>query len=256
MKREVALVGGGGYIGQRLARYLADRGWAPEVIDPDIHQAGFPVIAECRWRLADIRDVPTNELPEQIVYLASFHDVPFWDQLLDGEKLEWQQEASEIMIKEPLRLIAAGKEVIYVSSMRALTHPETFYGNLKAVAERELFQKASIVRFGTVWGGLEEGLYNRTITVPNNWAVRGELPDKNWEAYVTSMDWAMQSIEVLLGRSKHLEVGACVSPCCPITAESLPNVVPYLPDFNCASEPHPAYATAEYYDLPLPKEDS
>jgi hypothetical protein len=144
--------------------------------------------------------------------------------------------------------------VIYISSMRSLTHPNTFYGNLKKRAEVELFRKATILRLGTVHGGLDPHMYNRTITVPNNYAVRGEAPDANWKAFITPMKDVIIGVVSAIGLAAPI-VENLHSPDYPCLASDLefetePTRVKY------AREEHPAYATARYYDLPLPKEEA
>jgi nucleoside-diphosphate-sugar epimerase len=251
----VTIIGGMGYIGQRLALKLASREHEVAVVDPCAVSGvpnkilEHPMIQHVN---CDVRSWEPEEDCGPIVYLASFHDCPFWDGLILEEKVRWEEAAREIMVDQPRRLADAGKEVIYVSSMRAVTHQHTFYGNLKAIAERELFQKAHIIRFGTVHGAMDRDLYNRTITVPNNYAVRDELPDGNWEAYTTKMGIGLAALFISAEKSYRGEVHNCTDFPRPCTYKDLPDLVPkagYHP-----REEHPALATARYYDLPLPKE--
>jgi nucleoside-diphosphate-sugar epimerase len=245
--KSVTLVGGAGYIGQRLARYLSDHGWYVRIVDPCI------VDPEAPRRLEGVANIG-EALPEgPIVYLASLHDFPGFDDMPLYERVEWQQVGRRLMVDEPARLAKTGREVIYISSMRALTHPNTFYGRLKGLAEKRLFQMPNVAirRFGTVFGGLTPVLYNRTITVPNNWLVRGELPDENWKAYVTCMHQVLGSIKRALNYPQS-SVTCEVQSGGPWDADRLSRLRE-ITDLGAEREPHPAVATAKYYDLPLPK---
>lgn len=259
MKRPVTLIGGAGYIGQRLAPFLANRGWSVSVIDPcfltdDIPNMGEGVVVQN----VDVRKLLAGSWrpSSPVIYLAGFHDYPgFYELDMDGRR-QWQEAAREIMVDIPLRLLDHTR-VIYLSSMRALTHPNTFYGNLKRIAEQRLFPRASIIRLGTVWGALEPELYNRTITVPNNWAIRRDLPDENWEAYISPMHMVLGIIESVLDHDPPVVMNAA-SPTRPCKAEDLRHLVPAL-ERRAAEElqerePHPALLTAAYYNLPLPED--
>jgi hypothetical protein len=188
-----------------------------------------------------------------IVYLAGFHDWPGFYELGVQEKLEWQQAAREIMVDIPLKLVDGGCRLIYYSSMRALTHTDTFYGNLKRTAESRLFPHATLLRFGTVWGQLDVEKYNRTITVPNNWAIRRELPDENWFAYLTPMHEILKVTETALEINPPF-VYNVVQPGRPCVAKDLHDWVPPLspvPEELIEKETHPALLTADYYNLPM-----
>lgn len=257
MSRPVVLVGGAGYIGQRLAPYLQLRGFDPIVVDPCMHCVprfgpGIQLHTGDIELLLKKGIVPSGP----IVYLAGLHDLPFWDELDPVGKREWQAVGRHVMVDLPLALAEQGREVIYISSMRALTHSRTFYGNLKRMAEKALQFRASIVRFGTVWGMLSPHLYNRTITVPNNWSIRGELPDAKWKAYITPMERAAQTVTFLLNRPGQCVTLNAIQPERPCVADDLRDFVPLLDKIPelMEREAHPAYSAADYYDLPLPKE--
>jgi len=249
--RLVTLIGGAGYIGQRLARYLTDLGWDVHISDPCVVDPAAPerLGKSVTW-CSLLNDGP-------IVYLASLHDFPGWDTLSTAQRFEWQQVGRKLMIDEPVRLARSGRPLVYISSMRALTHPNTFYGNLKKQAERLLFQlpNVSILRFGTVMSGLSSELYNRTITVPNNWIMRGELPDENWKAYVTHMDKTLHAIWSALPPSSTPggSVRNVTESMYPWDAERLSHYRPSTHGLDAEREPHPAIATAKHYNLPLPK---
>jgi len=259
--KDIAVVGGAGYIGQRLVPYLVGKGHTVTVIDPCIlHTPDFgPGVV---FHQQGIRTALLDglSLPDTVIYLASFHDLPFWDKLDHVEKVLWEAQARDLMVDIPVKLANMGKEVIYISSMRALTHPTTFYGNLKAIAERELFQKATIVRLGTVFGGLDTYKYNRTITVPNNLLVRGEFPDDNWQAFITPMVEACRRIGLFSALPHLCEVASVCEGPVKRPAQLLALVGKVLSDEgqrlwkDFPREEHPAYATARFYDLPLPKE--
>lgn len=258
MNRTVTLIGGAGYIGQRLALRLRDRGWHVTIIDPcilcDVPNLGEGIVIQ-QTTIENFLEQGVR-IRDPIVYLAGFHDYPGFYMLPADEKLQWQQAARNLMIDIPVKL-AHDSNLIYLSSMRAITHPYTFYGNLKRMAERRLFQHASIVRMGTVWGDLDPKLYNRTITVPNNWAIRGELPDENWGAYISPMKHVLAAIEALFGWPSD-EVFDAIQPLRPCLARDLIDWVPALkpvPEELIARETHPALLMADYYDLPLPPED-
>ena len=249
------IIGANGYIGQRLTEKIREYGVSVHAIDACILAELRPGVVKAR--VEDI-EVPKGE---DVIWLASFHDSPQLEKLTIGERLEWVQVARKIMVELPLKWARWARTFTYVSSMRVLTHPDTFYGALKRRAEATLLDGATnvrIVRFGTVYGDLRPDLYNRTITVPNNWLCRGVLPDSGWKAYVTNMIHALS------------ELGP-VPTWAPADANTIRNVLTYphrpwqaadlskkLPPFStyCPPriEPHPAALMAQFYNLPWPKE--
>jgi nucleoside-diphosphate-sugar epimerase len=210
--------------------------------------AGIEVIRE------DVRNLASIP-PGPVVYLASFHEFSGYESLGTTDKRFWYEAAKRIMVDIPKQITDAGRrDMIYISSMRALTHRTHFYGSLKALAERELFQRRNvqILRFGTVWGGMDPDLYNRTITVPNNWAVRGILPDENWKAYITPHVDVVNAVEFMLDRPGVGSVYSVVLPYRPCVAADLRERIPKLhpvPDELVKPEPHPSTLMAAYYGL-------
>lgn len=251
------IIGANGYIGQRLLERVKEQGLPICAIDACILAEPWPGVTKAR--VEDI-DVPRGE---DVIWLASFHDAPQLEQLTVGERLEWVQVARKIMVELPLKWARRARTFTYVSSMRALTHPDTFYGALKRRAEATLLDGATnvrIVRFGTVFGDLRSDLYNRTITVPNNWLCRGVLPDEGWKAYVTGMASALPALDVKPWGPTDCNtiVNVLTSPSRPWTATDLREHLP--PFFSLPTycpprvEPHPAALMAQFYDLPWPKE--
>lgn len=253
--KSVYLVGGNGYIGQRLATFLKIHGWNPVVVDPCILSGPTPFIAGRLIRHPIQQAITDGKIPPNVpvVYLASFHDFPGYNSLDLIQKRQWEEEADTLMVNIPNDL-CVGRKLIYFSSMRALTHRDTFYGNLKGIAESLLFKRASIIRPGTVYGHLrrEPGYYNRTITVPNQWIVRGKKPDLNWRAYVVDMDRVLNMVLEMLYAPMG-EVRHAIHPQHPLTRKELTAYIKPCP-MDLVREPHPALLTAKYYGLPIPEE--
>jgi nucleoside-diphosphate-sugar epimerase len=255
--KTVYIIGGAGYIGSRVVDKMfeeRDR-WDPVVLDLGLHGNCCDPWDVTTGNKALAPDGLRTDIP--ILYLAGAHESPFWNRLSSDEKFQWQQVGRKIMIDAPLALVERGHPLVYVSSMRALTHPHTYYGNLKRQAEIALFQKARIIRIGTVYGSLR-GSHGpkRTITVPNNYLLRGELPDEHWKAYITPMRKVVS--ECLRGlepepREAYTTVVNAVAEDHPFDAVQLERFFDFR--FVAADYPdkeeHPAYAFARHYNLPI-----
>ena len=246
------IIGANGYIGQRLLERVSTGIEAVHAIDACILAPPRPGITQAR--VEDI-DVPAHQ---DVIWLASFHDSPQLEKLTIGERLEWVQVARKIMVELPLKWARRARTFTYVSSMRALTHPDTFYGALKRRAEQTLLDGATnvrIVRFGTVYGGLSPSLYNRTITVPNRWLVHRVLPNEGWKAYVTSMNQALVALRYDSEVCEENTIRNFVSsPARPWTSADLEWFLQPLSQPLLTPEPHPAALMAQFYNLPWPKE--
>lgn len=250
---KVILAGGAGYIGQALYQYLGWRGLDPLIVDPCYiaePPAGWAVIRE------DASFLLRDQGREPVVYLASLHDFPCFERLDPVQKRQWQEVGRRLMIDVPVA-IAKKRPMLYISSMRSLTHSRSFYGQLKKLAEILLFRKASTLRLGTVYG-FTPGLYNRTITVPNNYLVRGELPDTHWAAHVVDLRRVIGAVAswITSGSGSNLpEVWNATQGL--TNRDTLKHrVVPRedLIDERIAREPHPASLMAKAYGLPYSEE--
>lgn len=152
----VVIVGGAGYVGTRLHDLLPEA----ESVDPGILQGLCD-------RRGDVRNVSPHG--DVVVWLASIHE------LREGDLEEdWRAVAEMLMVDGPLEwaleVVSRGGRFVYLSSTRAETAPERLYGRMKLRAERLLLEVGgdiSIVRAGTVWGGLLPGRPNRVQTIIN-----------------------------------------------------------------------------------------
>lgn len=210
---KVTVVGGSGYIGTRLIRHLTEQGH--EYLNVDVrpspssvvHGRGPETLDIRRWESLDM----VRDLKYPVVYLAGIHETP------EEDRKRWSGVAEELMVNTP-HVLAVDLPLLYVSSTRVLTaKPHTLYSRMKEEGEKGVFMSGgSVVRLGTVYGGLEGGLPNRTRTVPNHYILTGEEPDENWRAYVTSMDHALRAIQYWLewdqDRRRVLNIVDCEGP--------------------------------------------
>jgi nucleoside-diphosphate-sugar epimerase len=188
----IYVVGGAGYIGQRLMPLLEKfYPWAP-VWCVDLQQPK-------RWDrhiTADAREWEPEDPNSVIVYMASVQEPS--DNMC-------AMLANEIMVDTPSYFLMTQrcKHMVYFSSIRAVEAREenaTIYSEEKRNAEQVLLcldalrgRTISILRPGTVFGGFSDALPVRRTTVPNKYLLTGELPDENYRAYICPMNtilWA------------------------------------------------------------------
>lgn len=178
----IYIVGGSGYIGQRIARRLRDAGTDVTIVDLQAPKVDVPFVQ------ADARfwSPPTKRC--RIIYMASVqepsNDMP-------------DVVAEYIMVNAPLRLLHVCEHLVYFSSIRAAVLPNvdscpTLYSRMKSEAELELLDTGpthsfTILRPGTVFGGFADELPVRVSTVPNKFLITGEKPDNKYRAYVCPM---------------------------------------------------------------------
>jgi nucleoside-diphosphate-sugar epimerase len=210
----ILVVGGAGYIGSRLIARLKQAGHNVGLWDADFYGT-VDAVAKAN----DLQDVLKEDVRwiyehereacaflknfDLIIYLASPHDIN-----LPADHRAVRRYYPAIMGEcADLIRYMSGLPLVYVSSMRALTHPSSTYGYYKKAAE-QFFNKlrtGAIVRFGTVWGGLSPHRHfpNRVVTVPNKYVLTGQLPDEHWRAYTTHIDLAVGTLAGM-ARSEHL----------------------------------------------------
>jgi len=167
MRKTVYLVGGKGYIGSSLGRFLSQLGdWAPEYLDL---KDGFDARKE--------KPPADNNL---VIWLASPHE-------LEPVELEpaWDSYYQDTMIYAPKRWVAAGHPMIYISSMRAMTSTKFIYGRVKEAAEKYLLgPDVTIVRPGTVWGPPQSPDSPIRVHTAMNYAlVSGKFTGDGWKSY-------------------------------------------------------------------------
>lgn len=201
---KILLIGGAGYIGSRLRRALEMLNHDVAIVDPEI-LTGKPDPIE------DVRElVPSQgELADVTVWLASIHDVS------EDEAPEWGRIAHELMVRLPqdwnTAVQARGKRFIYFSSMRAATHKNRLYGWMKALAESVL-RGATILRPGTVWGGLAPSLPNRTHTLLNRMLVQPQWrPEPHTDPFFTcNMKRVVHAVTELIEEPRHAWSGLTI----------------------------------------------
>lgn len=189
--REIIVIGAGGYIGSRLMDRFAEhnvdwvRGFDLGIFGVK-KQAKNTVIKD----VADMSGTVFNNAV--VVYLASFHREP------DGcaSKETWRSAYGGLMVAQPGAIAHLAHQLIYVSSMRAITDRDSLYGETKARAERVLVRnpKARIFRFGTVWGGHSKSLPNRPNTAINFALTRRFFHGDHWTAFTTHISDVVETL--------------------------------------------------------------
>jgi nucleoside-diphosphate-sugar epimerase len=182
---KVYIVGGHGYIGTRLVPCLIADGWAPEVIDCGIYEEPAPLL--------DVRKMNPPEDNHPVVWLATIHKEP--DGLKQDEVKPWVQEMTKVMVDLPLAWYKAGHPMLYASSMQVVgPGPSSAYAYAKRIAEASFVgaHNTQVLRFGTVWGGLNENPLRLETAI--NAALLGEqLPD-DYKAYTTHINRAVEAL--------------------------------------------------------------
>lgn len=183
MRMKYVIVGGDGYIGSRLKRLFDPS--TVRVVDLDIYARG---------KRQDIADFGAADFSNTcMIWLASFHREP--DNHLDREA--WKEAYYQLMVRYPLWFASNCRRFVYASSMRALTDQESIYGRIKKLAEKDLTKyNATILRFGTVWGGLDRKLPNRCNTAMNYAITRGKFTGNHWTGHLTHMSKAIDALHV------------------------------------------------------------
>jgi len=186
--RDIVVVGAAGYIGARLLEHFSRNAvdWYTGFDLGIFGQAKMPK----QTYVKDVADIPASAFKDKVViYLASFHREP------DGtaHREAWRQAYDKLMVREPARIARACHQLIYVSSMRAITDRVSLYGETKARAEKVLLDIPNTrqVRFGTIWGDLNKRLPNRPNTAVNYALTRGQFSGDHWEAFTTHIDDAI-----------------------------------------------------------------
>lgn len=200
----IAIVGGLGYIGSRVAGLFSqleeegERAFNVTVIDANLFgnaeafRRRFPTI---RVEEQDVRDGIVGDY-DTIIYLAGPHELP------EGADEELVKNYySQVMVQEAERLSAFCDRFVYASSMRSVTH-NSLYARNKREAEEAIPKFCDdwrIVRFGTVYGGfsVDAANPNRSNTVPNRRLMYGDLPDENYAAYTTKIEVASHALITL-----------------------------------------------------------
>jgi nucleoside-diphosphate-sugar epimerase len=189
--REIIVIGAGGYIGSRLMDHFSMHNvdWVQGF---DLGIFGKEKMDNVsRTVIKDVRDIPFSTYNHAVVvYLASFHREP------DGcaQKEDWRNAYAELMVGFPLQIAKVAHQIIYTSSMRALTDTVSLYGETKARAERFLVTRpaARLFRFGTVWGDFSDRLPNRPNTALNFALSRGKFTGDTWSAFTTHIGDAVE----------------------------------------------------------------
>lgn len=189
MGRKVYLVGGGGYVGSRLDKELKTLGWETNIID-------LGLFGRKDFMPQDVLTVPVPDDGWPVVWLASVHDATVrpWE-------VEWSEIARKIMVHAPLAWVE-NHPMVYVSSMRAVTGTHRMYGAIKRLAEIRLLEEGAccaIVRPGTVWGGFDPELPNRTMTAINKYIITGEISPE-YSCWTINMSDLVARIVSLLHR--------------------------------------------------------
>ena len=155
------LIGGAGYVGTRLWKALAaDPQNEVEVIDLGLLWPEH-VHSYVEWR--DVRDEdPAQALDyDVVIWLATIHDTP------ESERAAWHNLTRQLMVDLPRDWERWARRFVYFSSMRAVTHPETLYGQRKLEFEARARESTLIIRPGTVWGDFHPDMPNRLHTAVN-----------------------------------------------------------------------------------------
>lgn len=253
---EIVLVGGAGYIGTRLQTLLNAQGQEFEVVDPGILNIFL------RRQNADALKI--FPIGKTVVWLASIHE------LREGDLEEdWRVLAQSLMVSAPLawaqHALGAGGKFIYVSSMRAETAPERLYGKMKLRAERKLLalsEDVTVVRPGTVWGGLAPGRPNRVHTLVNRLLLEPDLtifPGQE-PFYTTHMPRLVGELERLI-RARRTGIMQCTDYTTPtngalMKAGHRPRLFDMeagltdAPAILAEKTQHPMDLYAEYYNIP------
>lgn len=170
----LALFGGGGFVGGRLAAAALAQGWDVHIVDA-AHAPGAPGLEGARWHRADITDAPAvRELvrgiaPVAVVDLAAVADI---------DRAERERELARAVNVEAARTIAeasagVGAWMMYFSSDAVFAGtaaryaeedppaPVNYYGQTKAEGEeavRAAHPGAAVIRISLALGfGLAGG---------------------------------------------------------------------------------------------------
>lgn len=177
----IVLVGGAGYLGQRIARILAHDGVAFSVLDPNIYDYPLPPCVAHNLIDEDVRSLdPQDFFGTTVIWLASPHDFPKDDE-------QTRNIARELMVELPVRICMQARRFVYLSSATVeLNDHLTLYREYKRQGEVAMLRcehshrhenAVAIIRPGTLHGDMARGWANRPETAPNRWGATGSLPD-------------------------------------------------------------------------------
>jgi nucleoside-diphosphate-sugar epimerase len=246
MNEKLVLVGGAGYLGTRIGKELERSDIKFSVLDPcllwpeDHRNSGWDI------DLRDVTKVPQEEFRgKTVVYLASLHKHP---------DLKWEPVMDRLMVTTPLSLLPYVDRLIYISSMQTIHGEPSTYAAKKRRAEAQLFsslhfQKVSVLRLGTLFGGLERGYPNRIHTVPNRYCIgRGDIP-ADFSSYVTDVVQSVGNVVDLITYPYKGTVRNAITGAGPVDAPRLKTLLTEyrrddLPDLD---DRHPMEVMEEYY---------
>lgn len=261
-KPRVYVVGGSGYVGRRLDPKLRKK-WDVRVIDPGYLLFDTPDTA--KDVTAPGFEIPDDDAP--VVWLACVHRIPPAIEKDPALASAWDQYAQLLMECCPVEWHDAGHPIVYVSSAQVITQrgraPDV-YAAYKSAAEQELLGRlgATVIRPGTVWGGLNpKDRTSRIQTVVNRYCTTGVLPDEHWASYTTRI-WDLVKVLVVATGAAARGTGDVYT----ISDLGRPAVAQDLQvgkigkrlsdEIEWPAWPHPMELLAKHRGLPWPKETS
>lgn len=165
---KVLILGGAGYIGSELSKYLIDKGDEVVVMDNLLYETGKKITVPGEFKFGDVRNlsdlIESIESVDAVVNLAAISNDPASD--LQPE-LTWEinYKANETIAN---LCKATGKRVVFASSCsvygfaksgefneNSRLNPVTLYARTKMLSEKFYLEKdvnAVILRFATVYG--------------------------------------------------------------------------------------------------------
>lgn len=266
MSNKCWVVGGAGYIGSHLVPVLIEDGWDVEVIDAGVYGNVPPAQKQ------DVRelDPPADGAP--VVWLATLHREPEgFKELSEEEQQRWTAEMEALMVELPRRWHAAGHPIVYPSSMQVLgLMGASAYGWAKRLFEASMVGErgVQILRFGTVWGGLDKE--PARVETAINAALVGKKLTEDYLAFTTHIHRVVESLSYALCRNYLGAVENVIDREDPTTGSAVNSAMDrpiqrrgvwdllFTKEFERAQKkwkarPHMTAQLADYYHLPWPE---
>lgn len=197
MNNKVYVVGGDGYIGTRLCRLLREEGWDVKSIDMGVYK-NIPVTDK-----QDVLELEPAGDGAPVLWLATIHREPAgFLQMPEADQRKWVQAMERLMVDAPGDWIRAGHPLIYPSSMQVVSPMgSSAYGWAKRLFEARWVGTVGvqILRFGTVWGWLDEE--PARVETAINSALLGKRLTEDYVAYTSHIGRVLEALAYALCRN-------------------------------------------------------